>query len=980
VFFASVLLALATLCVDLGRPAVSSAAPITKIPDDSGPDDIFDVDPDLDPDPDLPPPPPALIVVPGSASEHLRVTVNLGPMPYKLYKRVDQGPEALFRSFANEGARTVTIYDRDVTPGRTYWYRLVNGSTGIVVGVIRRLPFARVQFEGLAITETETRRVLEAFDWRRTEPLNEGPADEPALYYMNVLVRDPLQSAGLRSFGVHVQSSPLLPQETAVWESASDAVVEDGIPVGYWQYAVVPGALYNKIREGSQALLARGEEPVVRAMVFRKLPDPDARDPITDLSRASYEYLAGHGFEYNGYDGERAGECESGADGCPYVLGEFYHHVLRPVATFARDRVRDVRRALGRFQQLVYGDVDVSLEIVVHNTDPTYPAGSEMVSGWNGRALKLQGRELFVKQGIGMVKTPPTDQAGRTTAGIAKGLPFQVCVDLENDYVEVFNLLLTSTVCSQSYSIPSSRRQRVVLRHPHLNAFMGMTDAARYVAEVADFEMEQVKVLVGPATSIPGKIQTIAGQPEPRSFAPCQGRFPGTLAAAGESLSLAIQAPHLLALVAAADVLTAVDIILMSNDDESRATAVHEYGHTVLCEMIRATGGQASHSTAWTEAIFHAFAQGPDKEAGYINEAFADLITSQVLGATNYVAPEGSAFDSDRSSAYCLADRSGLPSDPALACLESNLSLRAEFTDQVGRIASILHDAFDGGPCDNASQANDGSHWVAGGLVSSGVAQPWPQRQAQALVRHQPSSALGECDDFGADEDVSLRMNQLEEVIRNWSREAGSFDLLTEDDFLGGVARTLRSRGADTASICQVFALHGTACPGVSSAVASLTLPVWLRPAAPNGGEPEVAALETEMALDGTERIAIAGHEKVDLTSAFDLTVGDWGFEVREPEGGVLAGTWRASGGRGRKLVLELDDPSVDALLEYVAAGIDAEGELRLRGAPVFQVKPRKDGRLAGKLVVRFWLELPDGSRAKGKYVARLAGELGTAP
>src|SRR5262249_12691615 len=136
---------------------------------------------------------------------------------------------------------------------------------------------------------------------------------------------------------------------------------------------------------------------------------------------------------------------------------------------------------------------------------------------------------------------------------------------------------------------------------------------------------------------------------------------------------------------------------------------VHEYGHAVMCEMLMRQGLDA-FEFAWTDLIIATRNQTPDNQASILAEAWADFITAQVLGGTNYFATTDSK--PSKSVNYCPAGGE---------CLEENFVQGSTFETQVRRVASLLEDAFDGHPAGDGP--NDASHWTV-------AAKPFSQNGA----------------------------------------------------------------------------------------------------------------------------------------------------------------------------------------------------------------------------------------------------------
>ena len=250
-----------------------------------------------------PPPPPPPLALQGIGLNWIEVVVR-APAG-RTSQLLRQPPGGSFTAFRTPAAATETVVrDEDLRLGQSYCYRLDITGGGLPDESHTRCATTdwRVGFEGPRMTQAESAAVLGLFDWRDTQALPTGTADAPALYYMNLLVEggDPDAEQGFRSLGMHVQRSPLFPEELDGWSDA-DAIAKDCelppvlaedvqvqarafvplrdqtifgscVPVGRWYFTAVPGRIYNEIRTQMIDQIARGEVPGIRALVFRRIP------------------------------------------------------------------------------------------------------------------------------------------------------------------------------------------------------------------------------------------------------------------------------------------------------------------------------------------------------------------------------------------------------------------------------------------------------------------------------------------------------------------------------------------------------------------------------------------------------------------------------------------------------------------------------------------------------------------------------------
>jgi hypothetical protein len=226
----------------------------------------------------------------------------------------------------------------------------------------------------------------------------------------------------------------------------------------------------------------------------------------------------------------------------------------------------------------------------------------------------------------------------------------------------------------------------------------------------------------------------------------------------------------------------------------SRNVPTHEYGHYVLCNLMeRVSPGQ--FAAAYDEAaVDGTFGQTPEKEHAVFNEAFADLITSQVAGAVDYATPIGNLIPATELatsqypvSFYCQS------ANPDL-CIENNVKTRGtpgkdkEFNDGVSRMVTLFNDAFDGACFFAPGTPNNGKAWkyMPPGTTSNRVM----------------------FDSFGLsgrDETIQLPGSALPLWIR---RGMARGSLLREANMFAGLSDVMPQGDANWCARCQVFKLH----------------------------------------------------------------------------------------------------------------------------------------------------------------------------
>jgi hypothetical protein len=913
----------------------------------------------------------------------------------QLFRQAPGGTFVMFQT--PEAGSVLSLRDENLLVGSPYCYRLEvsGGAQADEIHTRCMTTDWRVGFESPVITPVESAEVLRLFDWENTEALPEGTEDAPALYHMNLLIEggDPLAEQGFRYMGMHVQSSPIFHEELEGWSGdqalardcgsapvvaallvgpiLNDSVFAACTPVGRWSFAAVPGRIFNEIRARMLDQIARGESPGVRALVFRRIPVAAALAPGVSRHVFDYVYLGEQGFAFNAIpecttvDGLRL--CETRQE----LLGWIVRKVVYWVTELGDAVIEGVRSTIGRITRLVKGEVNLDVQFRVLNTDPAFGTDRVMRSGWSGRELKLAGVKVEVRQGLASF-FEHTDVNGHVRLEVAKNSDTKVCVKLENDVVEITEFLIETTVCVRRIGeLAGDTSVTIDVREDYVNALVAMTDAREYLRTVVGHTMPKLTVLVG------GNAMLLS--PTGRSFAPCMGRVPSLLGLGADVVGAlgSLLSPASLIWSTATDFLLSVDVVLLPGNDGSRGVPVHEYGHAVMCDLMLEQGLDA-FEIAWTDVILQTASQGADDEGSYLNEAFADFVTAQVIGGTNYFAASGSVASEHVN--YCA---SGTP------CLEIDGSDRSTFQGQVQRVVTTLMDAFDG---DTAS-ANDGSHWN---------------------VSATPFVHQGTNDSNQNDEAIQLQARDLPALFSYWDARG---TLLREDNFLGAIADLAEARGFAEADVCDLFALHdpSRSCPRfvtarpwlgwadqdsavlaafglqpapgeVGSFLTEATAPAFLLAVAQGAPEPAPDSSFEEgegVCIDCSRVVVFEGVQKLKLSrvgkstrpTAFAFRLGAEAFEAIDPLGQVHVGGWDARGPTGRKVRLHLGPDAAPALEELIAAsaadlGVD-EAEIRVTGPAFIELRLAKNGALLGKVVLPFAAQV-EGRDRRGSLVAKL--------
>jgi hypothetical protein len=421
-----------------------------------------------------------------------------------------------------------------------------------------------------------------------------------------------------------------------------------------------------------------------------------------------------------------------------------------------------------------------------------------MMSGWRGQEIALAGVKVQVRQGLALF-SGTTDASGQVTLKVAKNIGPRVCVEAENRDAKLTEFLDTVLVCFPTLGALGSSPTtpvEIAVKHTTLQVLAQITDAAEYVRTRLHHDMDKITVLVGWWAD---RVSLFSGH----AFAPCMGRRPNVaLGLAAAMVSSGLFGP--LPVGPFVEFLFAVDIIMPTADMVSRGVGVHEYGHAVMCSLL-AGEGDGTFQAAWTEVIFASLSTAADNDTRYIAEGFADFLTAQVVGGTNYFAPSfplapTTPCNTAATDPYWRWSE-GLHYCIASPCLEGDAgdnyhegdrhcmdNIAPAFQAQVRRVAALLHDAFDGhtGP----TAVNTGIHWTPSGTD----------------LIPKPTS-------MGPDDDpVAMAGPCLADVFKHWDARG---TLLAESTFLGALADTLRADGYDESAVCELFEKHSATgtCP-----------------------------------------------------------------------------------------------------------------------------------------------------------------------
>jgi hypothetical protein len=673
-----------------------------------------------------------------------------------------------------------------------------------------------------AIARADADAMVGAFDWRNTAPIRETDQDgAPALYYATIYLTSREQRAILDQAGIHHSFMPLFEDEQQKWNGKTGRMSQSTTGKGALVFAVVPGRIYNVVRHWALA-----GDPLFAAILLRSAP-AGATNAEGSLS---YDYLAQAAFKYRGMDPLREASGTGTSQQKLVILT--VRLALKAVAETAEEIPRAIARALGNrdregllFGWGAAGSVALRLTLDVLDTDPKFD-GSGMRRAWGkdaGIPVMLPGVRLSVWSrgdstvlGLPTLFEATTNGASVATFNLAKDRRVrQLCIATENDAAELTDFLTEIEVCTFEGSVDKTidflktdTWANVKVQDSHFNILAQATEARAYLQGVVGYTPHKAVINVGWIADAMGKIGT--GGP----FAPCLG-FPNVSAdiiviqLLGNIAAIPVVGPPLAVALGAVTPLLAVDMFFPDSDALlSRGVATHEYGHFAMCSMLY--DAHVSYiSTSWTSAVADRIASGaippPTASGAYDIEAFADFFAGQVVGGTNYFQP---GTLSGGAMSYCDVNGGGAQHDD---CLDHNYSSATDFRGQVARVATTLHDAFDGVRFNSSfvNQPGNGNVWTTSptGFVYAGDSRNGDQFDEEVLL---PGAAM-----------------------RSF---VGKLSSLGAPTFMTSLAQTIRENGYTWCQTCRVFSLHdgvAKSAPAADHYAACARAPIapWVGPA-----------------------------------------------------------------------------------------------------------------------------------------------------
>lgn len=686
---------------------------------------------------------------------------------------------------------------------------------------------------------TAARQAIAANPWPRAlaELDSQG---RPALFHALVEVRSYAQAQALEQLGVYVDTLPIFPDEWDVtrrdWPGGPVSVEASSDDVGTLVYALIPAKVYNLLRAWALA-----GDPLIPNVILRDVPTSAARDG--DARRVRYEWMRTAGFAWEVADSvdplpaSRDLGSQFPADEARYIQR------VEALADDARSAILATREnAIAPAAYRASRNVDVIVHLSVADADPIFfrqGSQSPMLQGWGarrGQPIGLRGTVIIAKQ-AGFNSRGTLDAFNRGTVNLKKNSTVDWCVKHDGDMATVTsNLLYATKTCAvgsgrTSYSAttpPTPQTDELTTTDARTALYASVTDGQNWLRDVAVHNGKRSRVLVGPLT----RVLAPAG-----AFAAC-GSYYGLVGGVA-LLSTQFAGPALSATLAALTELTLgrIDVVIGDAYLYNRGVIVHENAHYAMCSLMNEQA-PLRFAEAWTDVIVETLApqaigrlRGIEHEASWINEGFADFISSQIVGGVNYFTPPNSI--TEENFRWCDGDASH-PFDDA--CLESNdvrfpplldsppsAACRANETcsgnpscchdEAVSALTTLLLDAFDGHPGGNANVPGNGGIWRLTPVEPPISVDPCtgeatfddpfaldldPRSMAELPGKSQRKN----------DEGSRLPGFDLKTLFAKWKDRSHALTGLDKEDFLHALVDTMRARGLNDAEICRTIALH----------------------------------------------------------------------------------------------------------------------------------------------------------------------------
>jgi hypothetical protein len=336
------------------------------------------------------------------------------------------------------------LHAGDAAQGTNFGLQIVSGDP---MGVLLRVE----TFLGAGCSEpledsvdpVTSAQLASTFDWSTTQAVPEtDPQGHPSLRYAMFYLESRWQVQALNSMGVNWDPIGLFNTQLQKYEGKCGPMQFEGDGHGVFVHAIIPGTLYNYIR--NVALQTLGAADSTQRMPFRIviLPDrPDVGLPgvwNTDgslswdvLKQAQWSPTRGRGgpfgkqkacflglchvthvveqaVDWVGNEAKDAGEAilhgvVGAGKATLNAVGTIGDTVIETGAKLVDTAWNEVTKFFGTVDRLLAGSVNVTMNFSVMNADPAFDDSAPMVRGWGptaGAKLLPTGASVWVKQWV----------------------------------------------------------------------------------------------------------------------------------------------------------------------------------------------------------------------------------------------------------------------------------------------------------------------------------------------------------------------------------------------------------------------------------------------------------------------------------------------------------------------------------------------------------------------------------------------------
>lgn len=602
------------------------------------------------------------------------------------------------------------------------------------------------------LTPEQTREMRAQFNWSTAQKVAPTNSDgSPTLYYAWAYIRNKEDALALKKLYIHVLSHPLFDAELMQYAGRCGTFTNPGDGAGMFVPAVIPGKTYNRLIDALTSSEVTGDRVILDAVIIREVPT-EARNPNGSIN---LQVLGQSGFRYLSYDvNALRPTSEIVLDGSK--VSRALVGVLEWVVQAAYDVSEEITGLLNEIDQLFRGEVTVSIFAHAITHDELF-RDQVIVRGWGsqaGQPLGANGMQVKILQKLFGSPIPTTAQARTDRSGYAwidatknssirgRGL----CIELRNDAAMVTDFLVANELCDlrayddnkpnkqvgdfQLDTLTESTELRLHIDNTQLVGFYQSDDVHQYALSVMGYEARRARILAGywantfmPTRSEDGLKQLMAPCLNfPNSlteaiFSMAGAAGTGTGAAIGAGLGSIIPglgnavgagAGALIGGIAAGTFAAVVgnsDIVMPDGSrlEASRSILSHEYGHYLFCNMLYDANPSAIDHLVWGNVVGAGDGNFPLR---YMNEAMADYFAGQVASSVTYNWLDRSQVEVSASlvSAHCEEQR--------VPCWDSNLTDNGDMHQNIGRVATMLMDLFDGQSGPRASdQPSNGDAW-----------------------------------------------------------------------------------------------------------------------------------------------------------------------------------------------------------------------------------------------------------------------------